>query len=677
MAEVYVGRLAGPHGFFKRFAIKRILPHLAVDARFVEMFCDEARICAALSHPNIVQVMDFGEDQGQLFMAMEYVDGVSLARLLRAVAARAEQFPLGAALFIVHEVLRGLRFAHEARDENGRPLNIVHRDVSPGNILIARAGEVKLTDFGIVLSAFIDRRTYPGELKGKMGYMSPEQVIGDDLDPRSDLFTLGIVLAEMLLIRPLFPGRNELEMLTRMYEADLQVLERNRGTLPPELMEVLRTALARDREQRFQGARDFEDAIRGVARRLGIVLNDTQLVPWLSGLGILPNTSGQREVAQSPVPGPPSPQPGPRPNAPAERRHSGQRTKAQPPAADEPPRELNRPARSSSPTPRPESADDPDPALVRFHLQGRGRTVGPLTTPQLFELAATGRVVATTRVSDDGVEFRPLSSWPMFGNLVTRPAFSFGVAPDARCTWKRTLTRRELPGILFQLARRQETGLLLLQARQRQKRVFWEHGTPRCITSTERSELLGALLTRGGLLTTSDVERAVLVAGPRGQRLGETLVTLGLLRPTALLRGLVEQLESRFLELGRWHNGEVAFYRGVRAGEDRVNSYASGLSLTGRMLRQAYDDREIGLFLTEIADEPIARFPIHLDPQELQLTPAQRRALELAPGARSLRGLVSQLARDAGARPEDTLRGVFTGLSCGLLAMPGWASVEL
>ncbi|HEX3777322.1 MAG TPA: protein kinase, partial [Polyangiaceae bacterium] len=295
MAEVYVAHRAGPRGFAKRFAVKRILPELAQDARFVAMFCDEARICAALCHPNIVQVVDFGESQGQLFMAMEFVDGVSLARLLRSVSARRERFPKGAALHIAHEVLRGLGFAHEALDEHGRPLGIVHRDVSPGNVLLGRAGEIKLGDFGIVRSEFVDRRTYPGELKGKVGYMSPEQVMGTDVDPRSDLFTVGIVLAEMLLARPLFSGQNEFEILTNIYEANLGVLDRHAGDLPESLQNALRRALAREPAKRFQSAGEFAGALRDVARELDITLGDAEIVPWLSTLGILPSRSGTHE----------------------------------------------------------------------------------------------------------------------------------------------------------------------------------------------------------------------------------------------------------------------------------------------------------------------------------------------------------------------------------------------
>ncbi len=311
MAEVFVAYRAGPHGFAKKVALKRILPELAQDARFVAMFCDEARISAPLCHPNIVQVIDFGESQGELFMAMEYVEGVSLAKLLRYVSGRRERFPLGAALFIAHEVLSGLSFAHSACDDQGNPLHIVHRDVSPGNVLIGRAGDVKLADFGIVRSAYVDRRTYPGELKGKVGYMSPEQVMGVEVDPRSDLFTVGIVLCEMLLARPLFSGQNEFDILTKIYEADLSALDRYGGDLSPLVGEVLRRALAQSPADRFASARDFATALRNIAQGARLALDDTELLPWLSALGVLPSRSGTHEVTRLPAADLPPPTPGP------------------------------------------------------------------------------------------------------------------------------------------------------------------------------------------------------------------------------------------------------------------------------------------------------------------------------------------------------------------------------
>jgi serine/threonine protein kinase len=313
MAEVFVAYRGGPHGFAKKVALKRILPELAQDPRFVAMFCDEARISAPLCHPNIVQVIDFGESQGELFMAMEYVEGVSLAKLLRYVSGRRERFPLGAALFIAHEVLSGLAFAHSACDENGNPLHIVHRDVSPGNVLIGRAGDVKLADFGIVRSAYVDRRTYPGELKGKVGYMSPEQVMGVEVDPRSDLFTVGIILSEMLIARPLFSGQNEFDILTKIYEADISAIERYGADLSPSVRDVLRQALAKAPNDRFESARDFADALRRLAHVAHIAMDDSELVPWLSALGVLPSRSGTHEVTRLPPQLDPSAAQSPRP----------------------------------------------------------------------------------------------------------------------------------------------------------------------------------------------------------------------------------------------------------------------------------------------------------------------------------------------------------------------------
>ncbi|MCC6214059.1 MAG: serine/threonine protein kinase [Polyangiaceae bacterium] len=315
MAEVWVARRRGPHGFVKRVAIKRILPQLARDARFVEMFCDEARVYAALAHPNLVQILDFGEADGELYMALEYVGGPSVARLLRLVGARSGRVPLEAACFIAREVLRGLHAAHSAVDDRGRPLGLVHRDVSPGNVLIGRAGEVKLTDFGIARGAFIERRTCPGEMKGKLGYMSPEQVVGSEVDPRTDLFSAGVVLAELCLTRPLFAGRSELEILTRIHRVDLGVLERHGGSLPERLRAILVRALQRSADRRFGSAGEMLSELESFAGDAGLDLDEATLAPWLAAVGALPSSSGVQEAVRPVAEPPPRPAPAPAPRA--------------------------------------------------------------------------------------------------------------------------------------------------------------------------------------------------------------------------------------------------------------------------------------------------------------------------------------------------------------------------
>jgi serine/threonine-protein kinase len=663
MAEVYVATRAGPHGFNKRFAIKLILPQLAQDARFVQMFCDEARICAALTHPNIVQVVDFGESDGNLFMAMEYVDGISCAKLLRAVAARGERFPLASALFIAHEVLRALTFAHEALDELGRPLRIVHRDVSPGNILIGRAGEVKLTDFGIVRSSFIDRRTYPGELKGKMGYMSPEQVIGGELDARSDLFTVGIVLAEMLLCRPLFPGRNELDILSRIFEADLRVLERYGSQLTPELLTALRTALSREPNARFQSARDFAEALRAVARQAGASLDEGDLAPWLANLGILASRSGVREAVSVPNP-PRSTRPAPRPVLPP----SGTvRAVRRPLARTEPP-----PSSSHFAT-APASSHLAARPGARFKIQtGSGNVIGPLTSAQLFELIATGRVTRGTLVSADGVHFHAAAEDALLGRLINRPAFDFLHEDTSRIAWQRRIQRDTLPAQLYELVARRDTGLMVLKGERQQKNVYFSAGVPSFITSNDRSELLGARLVAAGIVPKAAIDACLALRdGP--ERLGETLIHHGYLRPTTLLRALIEQLEQRFTEIGSWTHGHVCFYRGEQSGEEQLKPHTTGAALVTRLVREGYTGAELAELLGDVRGETLVQAvdgPIAV--ADLGLTNAERYALELAPHLQSPERLTAQLARENVASPAEGLRAVFIGLASGVLSTPRW-----
>lgn len=302
MADVYLACRADIDGPRRRFALKLLQRKWSMDPQLRAMFASEARLTTGLNHPNLVRVFETGEHLGVPFMVMEYVDGVSCAKLLRAVAGRGERFPEAAALVICAEVLKGLAHAHGARDELGQPLGVVHRDVSPGNILISRSGRIKLTDFGIARSTQIEHHTDPGQVKGKFGYMSPEQVMGDEaLDARSDLFSLGVVLAEMLLGRRLFSGKGEFEVLTRMYEADVGVLDDESSRLNPVLVKLLKKALQRDRNDRFQSAEEFLDALLEAADTMRLAVDEASLVPWLFQLGVLPSQSGTYALQIEPV----------------------------------------------------------------------------------------------------------------------------------------------------------------------------------------------------------------------------------------------------------------------------------------------------------------------------------------------------------------------------------------
>jgi hypothetical protein len=261
MAELFKARVVGAHGFQKPVVIKKILPHLAADPSFVAMFIDEAKITARLDHPKIAQVLELGTIEEQLYIAMEYVDGPDVLALLRACAHRKQVLPAHIAVHIAHEVLDALDYAHRARDDDGSPLGIVHRDISPSNVLISRRGDVKLADFGIAHAVERQQKTQAGTLKGKYGYMSPEQVVGGDLTGRSDLFSVAIVLAEMLMGRRLFTAPNDLDVLLMVRDVRLDRLDKYGGHIPASLREVMTRAFAREPKDRYATAGEFRDAL--------------------------------------------------------------------------------------------------------------------------------------------------------------------------------------------------------------------------------------------------------------------------------------------------------------------------------------------------------------------------------------------------------------------------------
>jgi serine/threonine protein kinase len=260
MAEIFAAKVFGAMGFEKSVVIKRILPQFSQDAEFLRMFITEAKLVCHLQHPNIVQVHDLNGIDGQYYIAMEYVNGIDGRQLWRTLAKRKQRLPGVLALLVVAEFLKGLDYAHRAVGPDNQLLGVVHRDVSPSNILISYRGDVKIGDFGIALVQQ-ESKTQAGVLKGKYGYMSPEQVAGLAVDHRSDIFAAGIVLAELLLGRRLFLGRSDFETLDKVMNARLDVLEQHEGALPPEVVRIARLALQREPGDRYQSAREFHDDI--------------------------------------------------------------------------------------------------------------------------------------------------------------------------------------------------------------------------------------------------------------------------------------------------------------------------------------------------------------------------------------------------------------------------------
>jgi serine/threonine protein kinase len=254
MAEVFKAKRTGVEGFEKVVAVKRILPHLSDNKEFVEMFIDEAKMVAGLTHPNIVQISDLGKIDKSYYIAMEYVHGRDLRTILRRAKERGLRLPLDLTVLIVSKVCSALEFAHRKKDERGRPMLIVHRDISPQNILISFEGEVKLTDFGIAKAATKARITDAGALRGKLLYMSPEQAWGKPMDRRSDLFSLGIVFYEMITDQKPFLGSSEMSILEMVRECRIAPPSDVNPRIPERLEKVVMTTLDREPDHRYQDA---------------------------------------------------------------------------------------------------------------------------------------------------------------------------------------------------------------------------------------------------------------------------------------------------------------------------------------------------------------------------------------------------------------------------------------
>ena len=264
MAELYRAKVTGDYGFEKQVAIKKILPHLSDEGNLVKAFIDEAKLAALLQHENIVQIYDFGNMNGEYFIAMEYLFGKDLRKLTYKAKEKGVPFDLANTLYVISRVCAGLDYSHNLKDLKGKPLNIIHRDINPQNIFITYEGQVKIIDFGIAKAASHNSTTHEGLIKGKLAYMSPEQANGQTIDHRSDIFSTGIILYELLAAQRMFQGET-MHIYTQVRDAVYEPLESLRPDLPADLHQVVQQALAKEPDERYQSGgemlADLEECI--------------------------------------------------------------------------------------------------------------------------------------------------------------------------------------------------------------------------------------------------------------------------------------------------------------------------------------------------------------------------------------------------------------------------------
>ncbi|MBA3457075.1 MAG: serine/threonine protein kinase, partial [Deltaproteobacteria bacterium] len=502
MAEVFHAeplkrRFEGP------IVVKHMLPSLAGNKDFVSMFIDEARISTRLDHPNIVQVHDFEATDRGLFLVMELIDGPDLLSVLSRCATAQRPFDAELAVYVACHVLEALDYAHGAALPNGKHLHVVHRDVSPSNILLSRRGHVKLADFGIARAAAMGQtqEMASGTLKGKFGYMSPEQVRGDKLDGRSDVFSLAIVLAEMLMTRRLFAAPNDVELLLMVRRGDLSRLDKYGASIPPALRAIVRKALSVDRETRYENAGAFRDALAdwlaGCGRRTGAA-RLADLLRELERDGDVLCASTRRRASNK-----------------SSTTISGKQTVMARLAATDAAK-LGRLAFARGDGPKDDVPDHEHVMLARFH-----GSASPTPTP-----------------------VRP----------ATPRAFSLDESG--------TLDPVMVIDLLCEIARTNRTGALVIRSGDSFKEAYFRAGQPVFVRCNVPEDRFGEFLVKRRVITRDQLERTLNVLGHFKGRLGQALVSLDLLTPVDAVRLLAAQVSHKLISACSWHTGSYEFRDG-------------------------------------------------------------------------------------------------------------------
>jgi serine/threonine-protein kinase len=654
MAEVFLGVARGGDPGERPLVIKRILPQLSSDSRFLAMFVNEAQLAAQMNHRNIVRVTDFGEHDGRLFMVMEYVDGLDCWRFSRRLYPWGENHEL-IAVHIIGEVLDALGYVHGLTDVNGAPLHVVHRDLSPSNIYLSTAGEVKLGDFGI--ARIKSSRYRPIEVipKGKFGYMAPEQVEGGEVDPRSDVYSAGVVLAELLIGQKLFQGSSQLSVMLDIRDGRLDTLEQNAHRIPADLLRLVHRALAKSPARRYATAAEFGEALRGYSAATAHRVGAKELGEQVRAAMVLqdPRSSSQGPRRE------PTPITGPITAVEAESHAEPEPT-----------------GRFAGLTPTPDSLETP---ITRENppLKGEGRyvarledgvTVGPTSYAHVIELIYTDRIGPETSISVDGASFARASEYAELARHL--PVYTpTDDVDDVDTPDRRGLLEMEsATEVLLSLAVRGESGLFICESGTRRKEAYLRGGWPIYVGSNDPDELLGECLVRNGAIERMELEMALALLPKFNGHLGDTLIALGMLSAVELFNQIASQIRTRLDTLLDWHRGTYEFYRGVacRQGvlEVPVDPYAF---VRDRLLKAvpALDEDEILRAMAPSVVSPAGSLP-ELLPM-LKLPPAPDRLLRSLEGWRE----VVQIERDPGVERSDLAGVLYIALETGLWTFDG------
>jgi serine/threonine protein kinase len=648
-----------------RLVVKRLLPTVGEGSHF-ELLEREAELHRRVKHPNVVNVYGAGMVRGEPYLAMEFVDGLDLYRALRRLEADARRVPLHVAAHIAREVALALAAVHAATDDVGKPLGIVHRDVTPSNVYLSVTGQVKLGDFGIARIEE-EARTTLGGLKGKFAYLAPEQVAAEPFDHRADLFALGALLGELVIGERVFPGGGQLAVLLAIRDGNIDPLRREAERLPPGLFPVCEKALARDPDDRYQNATEFANALApfvgGGGRPTTIEL--AELITWAldhkelvrrlehkirsssQSLKAIGSTSALPELRSSPTPVP-----------------------GAIPAVTEPP----------LPEFRSRPGEHPAPRVRRVN----GEILEDLTFARLLELIATGELGNDDEVSVVGRGFKKIGEIDELARhvLPSTTAVTGNVQGIGKPDYQFVLSDTPMLEALSLLRERHETGALFVvraaSGRGVRKELYLREGKLHHVVSSERNELLGEYLVRRGSLTREQLNQALEKIGDHGGRLGDTLIQLGIVDAVDVFRAIRDQGRDRVAALCAWKEGLATFYRGTGPShvEFPLDIDLATAIMAGAILRH---DGEPARALPEgqFRIVPGPRFEATRDPKELGRAPASLHyVVRRAPDGLELSALIGRGSSDASnpRRPDFSPREAAAAVVTARLL--GWIALE-
>ena len=540
-AEVYVARPIDPRSQPRKLIVKRLLPHFAGDEDGRTMFEREAALHAAVRHENVVRVYASGMASGEPWLAMELVDGCDLYRLLRRMSGEGRRLSSSQAAYVARQVLSALASVHDARDARGQPMWIVHRDVTPSNIYLSIDGEVKLGDFGIARANRATLRSAGSDmLKGKLAYLAPEQVAGEPFDFKADLFSTAVVLTEMLIGKGLFAGSGQLAVLLAIRDCRIDPLREARAELPPGMFQVLERALEANPGKRFPSAQALEDALapfdtdpKASRKELGALVRWVQSAPSAERVKALRDSAGKVRAAVA--------------------------------------------ARSAEADQTIEYA--PVPSMVTTQS---GKRLGPWSFARLVEAIATGEIGRGDQVDYMGRGIAPIESIEDLSRFlparsvttdqlmeVGTPEFVDEVSIDALTRVLLRVVETEATGVLFAEgpteSRRGTESRGSASVEAGRKDLYFVQGKLNHVASNNAGELLGEYLVRRGMISRDELDFALAVLPRYGGRMGDTLISLGLVASLDIFRAIRDQGRDRIVHLFQWRTGKIAFFAGHTA----------------------------------------------------------------------------------------------------------------